>query len=203
MAAAFKEAGYKTYTIDINEQFKPDLAMDIMQFTPAHLPQELATPTVIWFSPPCTTFSVMTIGRHFKNGRPKSSACFVGLALAYRCIELIKELKPKYWFIENPMGMLRKQEFMQELPRKTVTYCQYGAKYQKKTDIWTNASHWVPKKQCNTSDKCHISSPRGSRTGIQDSNKDAYERAKIPIELCKEIVKVCEENIKEKQNCLI
>ncbi|NDB13343.1 MAG: DNA cytosine methyltransferase, partial [Betaproteobacteria bacterium] len=44
-----------------------------------------------------------------------------------KAIELINELQPsKGWIIENPRGMLRKQSFMQELPRRTITYCQYG-----------------------------------------------------------------------------
>lgn len=53
-------------------------------------------------------------------------------------LEMIKELQPKYWFIENPRGGLRKMRFMQGLPRYTVTYCQYGDTRMKPTDIFTN-----------------------------------------------------------------
>lgn len=58
--------------------------------------------------------------------------------------ELIKELKPKYYFWENPRAGLRKMTFMQDIPRYTITYCQYmmnepwEKRRMKPTDIWTN-----------------------------------------------------------------
>lgn len=50
-------------------------------------------------------------------------------------IQLIKDLNPKYYFIENPRGGMRKMSFMEGLPRYTVTYCQYGDFRMKPTDI--------------------------------------------------------------------
>ena len=43
-----------------------------------------------------------------------------------------------YWIIENPRGKLRKLEIVKDLPRTTVTYCQYGDIRMKPTDLWTN-----------------------------------------------------------------
>ena len=37
---------------------------------------------------------------------------------------------------------------MQDLPRKTVTYCKYGDMRMKPTDIWTNDITWIPRKEC-------------------------------------------------------
>ena len=51
---------------------------------------------------------------------------------------LIKELDPTYYFIENPRGKMRKMDCLQEFPRYTVTYCQYGDIRMKPTDLWTN-----------------------------------------------------------------
>ena len=52
-------------------------------------------------------------------------------------LKLIEELQPKYYFIENPRGGMRKMEWMKGLPRYTVTYCEYGDNRMKPTDIWT------------------------------------------------------------------
>lgn len=126
---------------------------------------------------------------------------------------MIQELKPKYWFIENPVGMLRKQYFMKELPRKTVTYCQYGKRYRKATDIWTNAIQWIPRKKCDPGNSCHEEARRGMRRGIQGiANPDlpswanwkenSLTRAMLPKELCEEILNVCEGNLKTEQMTL-
>lgn len=83
-------------------------------------------------------------------------------------------------------------DFMQGLPRYTVTYCQYGDTRMKPTDIWTNHPNPKFKKPCKNGDKCHEAAPRGSRTGTQGL-KDKKERAIIPKQLCEHIVNICEE----------
>lgn len=104
---------------------------------------------------------------------------------------LILALSPKYWFIENPRGGLRKMNFMQGLLMYTVTYCQYGEKRMKPTDIWTNHPNPMFKPPCHNGDKCHESSPRGSMTGTQGL-RSSIKRAKIPEQLCEHIVEICE-----------
>lgn len=104
-------------------------------------------------------------------------------------IELIKQLKPRYWYIENPRGGLRKMDFMQGLPRYTVTYCQYGDKRMKPTDIWTNHPDPRFKPACKNGDKCHLRAPRGAKTGTQGI-KGSIERSRIPDELCDHIAKI-------------
>lgn len=115
-------------------------------------------------------------------------------------IDLVRELKPRFFFIENPVGGLRKMDFMQGLPRHTVTYCQYGDKRQKPTDIFTNHPYPMFKAPCKRGASCHESAPRGSRTGTQGIN-GAKNRSRIPDELCSHIVEICEmtdEEIREK-----
>jgi hypothetical protein len=80
--------------------------------------------------------------------------------------------------------------------------CQYGDDRAKPTDIWTNSEKWLPKPMCRNFkyDKktgeiidrhCHHESARrGAKTGTQ-GRKDSYNRSKIPMELCEEIVKSC------------
>ena len=79
---------------------------------------------------------------------------------------------------------------MSDYKRHTITYCQYGDNRMKPTDIWTNSNTWIPKPACKNGNNCHVSAPRGSRTGTQGL-KGAYERSKIPEKLCYEILKSC------------
>ena len=81
---------------------------------------------------------------------------------------------------------MRKMDAVQYLTRHTVTYCRYGDKRMKPTDIWTNAP-WTPRLMCKNGMPCHEAAPRGSSTGTQGL-ESAYERSKIPYELCKEIL---------------
>lgn len=79
---------------------------------------------------------------------------------------------------------------MQDFTRNTVTYCQYGEERMKPTDIWTNSDVWIPKPACKNGDPCHVAAPRGSSTGTQGL-KGAYERSKLPAELCREVLTSC------------
>ncbi len=83
---------------------------------------------------------------------------------------------------------------MQGLPRYTVTYCQYGDKRMKPTDIWTNHPDPQFKPPRHNGDPCHESAPRGAKTGTQGI-KGSKDRARIPYDLCRHIVKICEEAI--------
>ena len=113
-------------------------------------------------------------------------------------VDMIRELKPMFWFMENPVGGLRKMGFMQGLPRYTVTYCQYGDSRMKPTDIWTN--HPLPnfKPPCHYGDPCHEPAPRGSKTGTQGL-KGHKERSVIPAQLCEHIVRICEDGAKYRE----
>jgi len=199
ISETFREQGHECFTVDNNPETEPDLCTDILTLDISRLPLKFQHPDVVWASPPCTTLSVASISRYWKNGKPRNSACLIGLALALRCREIIEETRPKYFFIENPRGLLRKQAFMLDLPRHTITYCQYGERYQKPTDIWSNAP-WIPRPACRPGDSCHAPQPKGYRakkdflclgSGVQGLS-GAKERGRIPLELCREIVQVCE-----------
>lgn len=151
-------------------------------------------PDVIWASPPCTCFSVASIRHNWTGGIrayvPKRKEAEDAIRAVEKTLEIIEEVSPRLWFIENPRGVLRKMDCMQDLPRHTVTYCQYGDSRMKPTDIWTNAP-WCPRPMCSNGDSCHESAPRGAKTGTQGLKND-IERGRIPELLCWEIMRVCE-----------
>jgi len=188
-----RKNGHRVISSDIEQFGFIDYVKDILEFSPQEIP---FIPDVIWASPPCTGFSVASIGYSWTGGKngyiPKSETAIMGIKLVKKTLEIIdyyKKLNPDLiWFIENPRGVLRKMDFMQQLNRNTVTYCQYGDIRMKPTDIWTNSTKWKPKPMCKNGDTCHVSAPRGSKTGTQGL-KGSYERSIIPEKLCLEIVK--------------
>ncbi len=194
---AFKEAGHQTYTVDWEKDFEPDLIADVGTLTTQQIIKLCGgKPDVIWASPDCTSYSVAAISHHRRRDADGNLAPISDYAqfcdkVNRHVLELIKALNPKYWFIENPRGGLRKMRFMKGLPRYTVTYCQYGDIRMKPTDIWTNHPNPQFKPACKNGDKCHVSAPRGSSTGTQGI-KGSKDRSRIPKLLCEHIVKICE-----------
>jgi len=179
-----KEQGHITFRVEKNNYFKAELHEDILNVNPT---KEFYECDILWASPPCTAFSVASIGSSWCGDyHPKRVETALGMAYVLKTLELIKKLKPKYWFIENPRGVLRKMGFMEGLHKKTITYCQYGDTRMKPTDIWTNFEGWDPRPMCKNGMPCHVSAPRGSKTGTQGL-KGTRERSKIPSELFEEI----------------
>lgn len=195
---AFEKAGHETYSVEWDKDFENiTLYEDINNLTAEQVIKMCGgRPDVIWASPDCTTYSIASISHHRMreddgNLAPKSDyAKFCDKTNAH-VLDLIRELDPKYYFIENPRGGMRKMNFMQGLPRYTVTYCQYGDMRMKPTDIWTNHPDPDFKPMCRRGDPCHVPAPRGAKTGTQGL-KGAKERSVIPAQLCEHIVRICE-----------
>ena len=194
---AFELRGHNVFSVEWDKRFEGiDLYADILSVTASQILELFGKPDVIWASPDCTTYSVAAISKHRRKDRdgnltPISEYAKFCDAVNTHLVNLIKELNPTYWFIENPVGGLRKMRFMRDLPRHTVTYCQYGERRQKPTDIWTNHPNPLFKPPCTRGSKCHDAAPRGSNTGTQ-ALKNAIEKSKIPLDLCNHIVDICE-----------
>ena len=198
---AFEAHGHEVFSVEWDRQFENiDLYADILTVTADDIRARFGKPDVIWASPDCTTYSIAAISHHRQqnpetgNLDPVSEYARFCDAVNQHVQQLIRELQPRFWFIENPRGGMRKMEWMQGLPRYTVTYCQYGDTRMKPTDIWTN--HPAPdfRPMCKNGDPCHEKAPRGSRTGTQGL-KGSKVRSIIPEALCKHIVEICESQL--------
>ena len=195
---AFEEKGHEVFSVEWDRSFENiDLYKDIYELSAKEILEKFGKPDVIWASPDCSSYSIAAISHHRKreeNGNlaPVSEYAKFCDRVNQHTLNLIMTLSPKYWFIENPRGGMRKMDFMHGLPRYTVTYCQYGDTRMKPTDIGTNHPDPKFKPMCKNGEPCHEKAPRGSRTGTQGLN-GSKERSVIPVELCRHIVKICEE----------
>jgi hypothetical protein len=172
-------------------------------------------PDMIWASPVCTTDSIAAISTHrtyvdgfgkTKKARnethtliAKSDKAKLFDELLLVTILLIRDLKPKLYFIENPRGGMRYKPIMIGVMfRYTITYCSYGDTSMKPTDIWTNHPNPDFKKMCFNGNKdCHhASAPRGSKTeGSTQGKKGNTVRSMIPEGFCEHIAKITNEYI--------
>ena len=194
---SFENKGHKVFSVEWDKQHENiDLYIDINDLTSEMVIKKFGKPDIIWASPDCTTYSIAGISHHrikeeSGNLKPISEKAKFSDETIKHVLDLIRELKPKYFFIENPRGGLRKMEFMQDINKYTVTYCQYGDNRMKPTDIFTNHSEPNFKPMCKNGDPCHESAPRGSKTGTQGI-KGKVDRSRIPEKLCDYIVSICE-----------
>lgn len=209
---AFEARGHEVFSIEWDKKFDNiNLYADIGNLTAADILEQFGQPDVIWASPDCATFSVAAISRHRRknpitgNLDPVSEYARFCDKVDQHVLQLIQDLSPRYYFIENPRGGMRKMEWMQGLPRYTVTYCQYGDTRMKPTDIWTNHPNPRFRPICKNGDPCHERAPRAStiqklraagipvQYGGTCALQNAMERSRIPDQLCEHIVDICEE----------
>lgn len=215
---AFRAAGHEVLSVELNEDFtKPPWNLDQWTVSVADVyANEIIKrlgrkPDIIWASPLCTTHSIAAISNHrnsLNNGfgrtqkQVKDSNTLVAKSdkakfhdqLLLKTLMLIQELQPKLYFIENPVGGMRKSPLMRGMMyRYTVTYCSYGDISMKPTDIWTNHLDPQFKEKCfNGNPNCHHQrAPRGSKTGTQGKAGN-LERSMIPEKLCQHIVNISE-----------
>ena len=184
--------GHEVFSVDINKFKDIHLVIDVLDLKKEMIP---FSPDVIWASPPCTYFSVASIGTHWnENNTPKTKEAVLGMEILEATLKVFEWFPDSIFYMENPRGKMRKK--VKGINRATITYCSYGDKRMKPTDIFSNniqdifnPSGWKPRPMCyNGNIKCqHEEAPRGSQTGTQGI-KGNYERSKIPKELCIEII---------------
>lgn len=186
-SAAFADApDWHVVTVDVDPQFDPDYQRDVLDLRPADVLAMLPVDDwhemdtfVVLASPPCTEFSPA----QNLNGEFEPDAEHV--LLAHNALGLCRGLPTDYWILENPRGRLRSY-FGQ--PKTAVTYCQYGERRMKPTDLWGEHPDSFIGRRCGYGDDCHINHRDGSNPTRDKIEKDtAAKRAKVPYRLSKAI----------------
>jgi hypothetical protein len=147
---------------------------------------------LILASPPCTTYSLAAISDHRPDDGPNSPKAVDADSIIRHLYNLIKELDPQWWFVENPRAALRTLPPFGE-PEGTISWCQYGADVavMKPTDLWGRHPASFEYRFCERGADCHDAAPRGSTTGTQGATTSAT-RAKIPAGLSEAVLEAVE-----------
>ena len=205
-----KEFGFETFTSDISDIKGINYVVDILNFDVNKVP---FVPDVIWASPDYATWSKASGCLPFdsKSLEPKTEKATLAFVVIDKTIEIInyylnlnKDLK---FYIENPQSRLQKYlqagTLFSPIPRLVVIdQCQYGREYKKTTHIFTNDMSWKIRQRCQGTDKCnHLKSIKN----IGDTHRNKkdilsslyYVRAKIPYQLCFDILSSLTKNITE------
>ncbi len=163
----------------------PDICCDILTWDYKIFP--VGHFDVIWASPPCTEYSIA----RSKAKKPRDLAG--ADALVQRALEIIKYFLPFVWYLENAAsGLLKTRRVIHGIPSVTVSYCRYGASYQK-NQIWGTVLHhkWRPKCRFDCaavgSDGTHSEwAQKASRGGKGFTTLQLYA---MPNALCEAIVR--------------
>lgn len=122
---AFEAKGHEVFSVEWDRQFESiNLYADILTVTANDILERFGKPDVIWASPDCTTFSIAAISHHRRknpvtgNLDPVSEYAKFCDKVDQHVLNLIRELQPKFFFIENPRGW-DAQDDMDAVPSTT------------------------------------------------------------------------------------
>jgi len=224
--SGFVKLGYRVIGVELNEKvnteardihhYIEDYVISIFDIDEAWCEELIARHgpvKVVWASPPCTGFSVASCGHHWNapeadgTRTPKSDKGRLAVQLVEHTLKVIGWLNPDYFWIENPVGILRKLPLLNHLQHHKITYCRYGEERMKPTDLWGKfPGSWRPRPPCNQrsnragtmihNDKeyvpdlqgepCHVVARRGMSTGTQGIKGNAL-RSVVAHELSFEV----------------
>ena len=173
----FEDTDIEVISLDILEKYKPTICCDIMDFD--YKKYSVGYFDIIWASPECKVYSQLQycwINRKYESRKEIDNIRIKDSKYINRAIEIIDYLKPKYYFIENPLSSsiweyIDNKEYISNYV--IVDYCYFEFSYKKPTKILTNKK--LDNKRC----KCKNHKRPFQLTGYID------ERYSIPQPLLK------------------
>ncbi len=197
---ALERYGFQVDNLDIDPKCNATWTCDILQWEAwKELPP--GRYDFIWASPPCVQYSrARTTAKTPRNLELADS-------IVERTLEIIKELAPKAWLVENPQtGLLKTRKVIEGYPWRDVCYCKYsdGVRwtYKKQTRLWGVLPTFVPRPVCNKASRCPFSSASGKHpTCAQRYNPGCFvgqhhslnELYSMPTDLCNDVASAAAE----------
>ena len=184
---AFSIHGFEVVSLDKRPDYNPTICIDILDWDYTCYPKDFFD--VIWASPDCTQYSIAIS----KAKMPRNLQ--LADSLVQKALEVIEYFKPRAYFLENPAsGMLKSRPFMHLIPCVTVSYCKYGAGYQKHTMLWGTVMHhnWRPKCQRDCESIVNGKDKEWAQRGGQGAWKNDHTQLELyhmPKALCLDITK--------------
>lgn len=180
---AFVERGHSVDTLDYEAKFKPTFFVDIREFHPS-----VDRYDFVWASPDCRRFSVAALAKHWtKRGEvhyADTPEAQEAVELVQAALRVIQEAAPRYWIMENPVGKLRSLGVLKPYRRRTITYCKFGARWRKGTDLWGRFPPGLAlPRPCRNGDSCHEAAPAGTKNGGIQGVRNPAVRAEVPYGL--------------------
>jgi site-specific DNA-cytosine methylase len=111
----YEEAGYRVLRVTLP-------ALDVRTF---QVPRELVWGVLA--APPCDQFSLA------RNGSETPRDFVRGMETVNACLRVIYQCRPKWWALENPVGLLSK---WLGTPRDAFEPCDFGDPWTKRTALW-------------------------------------------------------------------
>lgn len=111
----YEKAGYRVQRVTLPES-------DVRTFRAPSEP--------VWgvlAAPPCDQFSLA------RNGHPSPRDFVKGMACVNACLRIVQQVRPRWWALENPTGLLSK---WLGTPRDVFEPCDFGDPWTKRTAIW-------------------------------------------------------------------
>lgn len=131
-SSAFKSSEkWEVITVDINPRYRPDIVLDLIDAVENrqdHPDFWNIQPDVILASPPCERWSIA-------NSHWPLPGIYTATKVLGAVLEIISEMRPRGWIIENPKGRMR---WFLHKPSMTLNLKQFGYTTVKPTDFWTN-----------------------------------------------------------------
>ena len=152
---SLEKHGFQVDSLDIDKKCGATWTCDVLEWE-AWKHMMPGRYDFIWASPPCQQYSrARTTAKTPRN---------LELAdrIVKRTLEIIFELAPKAWLMENPQtGLLKTRKVVEGYPWRDVCYCKYSDgdrwTYKKQTRLWGVMPNFVPRPVCTRKDPCALS----------------------------------------------